>query len=209
MGLGHGKAIASIAAALALAGCAGMHGAGSGMHGAGASAWTTLIDGDQGLGNFSRVGDADWHAADGAIVADRKESKPSAFLVTRDSYRDFEVYAEFWVSHDANSGIYMRCADSKAPTDTTCYEANIFDERPDPSYGTGAITNFVKVKELYKTGGQWNVFDITVRGPHIVVKLNGKQTAAFDDATKMTSGAFGLQYAQGVVKFRKLEIRPL
>jgi hypothetical protein len=199
--------IAIGALAAGLAGCAGMHTA---MHGGGSGGgWTTLIDADRGLDNFNRVGDANWGAEDGAIVADHKDSKPAGFLMTKEAYGDFELRAEFWVSHDANSGIYMRCADSKAPTDTTCYEANIFDERPDPSYGTGAITNFVKVKELYKTGGQWNVFDITVRGPHIVVKLNGKQTAAFDDATKMTSGAFGLQYAQGVVKFRKLEIRPL
>ena len=26
-------------------------------------------------------------------------------------------------------------------TDRTCYEANIFDQRPDPSFGTGAIVH--------------------------------------------------------------------
>jgi hypothetical protein len=171
--------------------------------------WVTLIDGGKGLENFNRVGDANWRVEDGAIVADHKDSKPSAFLVTKESYTDFELRAEFWVSHDANSGIYMRCANASAPTDTTCYEANIFDERPDPSYGTGAITNFVKVPELNRTGGQWNRFDITVKGGRIEVRLNGKQTAVFDGATRMASGPFGLQYAQGVVKFRKVEIRPL
>ena len=79
MRLGNGKALGSLAAALALAACAGMHGAGSG-------GWETLIDGERGLENFDRVGDADWHAADGAIVADRKEGKASAFLVTKKSY---------------------------------------------------------------------------------------------------------------------------
>jgi len=208
MGLGHGKAIASIAAALALAGCAGMHGAGSGMHGAGASAWTTLIDGDQGLGNFSRVGDADWHAADGAIVADRKESKPSAFLVTRDSYRDFEVYAEFWVSHDANSGIYMRCGNGANPTDTTCYEANIYDERPEAKYGTGAITHLAAVDPMPKAGGKWNTYDITVKGSRITVVLNGEKTAEIEDS-RLAAGPIALQYVQGLVKFRKVRIRAL
>jgi hypothetical protein len=198
------KRASSITATLALAaaalwGCSAMQ-AGSG--------WTTLIDGDKGLENFNRVGDANWRAEDGAIVADRKESKPSAFLMTKESYTDYELRAEFWVSHDANSGIYMRCANGAAPTDTTCYEANVFDERPDPSYGTGAITNFMKVKELNKTGGQWNVFDITAKGSHVVVKLNGKQTAVLDD-DKLKGGPFGLQYAAGVVKFRKVQIRPL
>ncbi len=195
--------VSSIAAAVlaaAIAGCSTM--------GAGGN-WVTLIDGGKGLENFNPVGDANWRAEDNAIVADRKESKPSAFLMTKESYADFEIRAEFWVSHDANSGIYMRCANGAAPTDTTCYEANIFDERPDPSYGTGAITNFVKVPELNRTGGQWNTMDVTVKGAHIEVRLNGKQTAVFDGATKMTAGPFGLQYAQGVVKFRKVQVRPL
>ena len=194
--------IATAALAATLAGCAAMHGGESG-------GWTTLVDGARGLDNFNRVGDANWRAEDGAIVADHKDSKPSAFLMTKEAYGDFELRAEFWVSHDANSGIYMRCANGAAPTDTTCYEANIFDERPDPSYGTGAITNFVKVHELNRAGGQWNRFDITVKGSRIEVRMNGKQTAVYEDATKMTNGPFGLQYAGGVVKFRKVEIRPL
>jgi hypothetical protein len=194
------SSIAAAALVAALAGCSGMPGGAN---------WVTLIDGGKGLENFVPVGDANWRVEDGAIVADHKDSKPSAFLMTKESYSDFELKAEFWVSHDANSGIYMRCANGAAPTDTTCYEANIFDERPDPSYGTGAITNFVKVPELNRTGGQWNRFDITVKGGHIEVRLNGKQTAVFDGATKMTGGPLGLQYAQGVVKFRKVEVRPL
>jgi len=201
MSSGSGKGIASFAAALAVAGCAAMPGAGSG-------GWTTLIDGEQGLGNFDPVGDADWHAADGAIVADRKESKPSAFLVTRSAYRDFEVHAEFWVSHDANSGIYMRCADGAKPTDTTCYEANIYDERPEAKYGTGAITHLAAVDPMPKAGGKWNTFDITVRGTHIVVVLNGVKTAEIDD-DKLASGPIALQYVQGVVKFRKVQVRTL
>ena len=191
--------IAALLAA-ALTGCSGMQAGGG---------WTTLIDGGKGLENFTPVGDANWRVEDGAIVADHKDSKPSAFLMTKESYGDYELRAEFWVSHDANSGIYMRCANGAAPTDTTCYEANIYDERPDPSYGTGAITNFVKVPELNRTGGQWNWMEVTVKGARIEVRLNGKQTAVYDEATKMKSGPFGLQYAQGVVKFRKLEIRPL
>jgi len=32
--------------------------------------WSTLIDGTKGMENWSRVGDANWRAEDGAIVAD-------------------------------------------------------------------------------------------------------------------------------------------
>ena len=89
--------------------------------------WVTLLDGTTGLDNWIRVGDANWRAVDGTIQADQKTDKANSFLVTRNSYTDFRIRAEFWVSDDANSGIYMRCADIKNLTDRTCYEANIFD----------------------------------------------------------------------------------
>ena len=33
--------------------------------------WVTLIDGTRGLENWNRIGDANWRAEDGAIVADK------------------------------------------------------------------------------------------------------------------------------------------
>lgn len=84
-------------------------------------AWTTLIDGSNGLDNWIRVGDANWRAVDGVIQADKKTDKAASFLVTKNSYTDFRIQAEFWVSDDANSGIYMRCADVKNLTDVSSH----------------------------------------------------------------------------------------
>ncbi len=170
--------------------------------------WVTLIDGSTGLDNWIRVGDANWRAVDGAIQADMKTDKANSFLVTKDSYTDFRILAEFWVSDDANSGIYMRCADIKNLTDRLCYEANIFDQRPDPAYGTGAITHLAAVSPMPKAGGKWNTFDITVKGTRVTVALNGVRTAEIEDS-KLASGPIALQYAAGVVKFRKVQITPL
>ncbi len=47
--------------------------------------WITLIDGANGLENWTRVGDANWRAVDGAIQADKKTDKAASFLVTKDS----------------------------------------------------------------------------------------------------------------------------
>ena len=80
-------------------------------------------------------------------------------------------------SDDASSGIYFRCLDAKKITDRTCYEANIFDQRPDPSYGTGSITRYVEINFMPKAGGKWNTFEITAKGRDITVGLNGKKTA--------------------------------
>ena len=75
------------------------------------------------------------------MQADTGEKGKSSFIVTKTPYRDFMLRVEFWVSDDANSGIYMRCTDLANITDKTCYEANIFDQRSDPKYGTGAIVH--------------------------------------------------------------------
>jgi hypothetical protein len=169
--------------------------------------WITLLDGTK-LDGWNAVGDANWRVADGTVQADRKLGKDNGFLVTRDSYRDFELRVEFWASDDANSGVYMRCADPKVITDKSCYEANIFDQRPDPTYGTGAIVHIAAVSPMPKAGGKWNTFDITVKGSEITVRLNGVVTARAQDS-KLASGPIALQYAAGTIRFRRVEIRPL
>jgi hypothetical protein len=175
--------------------------------------WITLIDGASGIDNWNRVGDANWRAQDGAIVADKGKG---GFLVSKNSYKDFQVRAEFWADHTTNSGVYMRCANPQALTDKTCYEANIFDQRPDPTYGTGAIVHLAKVGPMPKAGGKWNTYEITVRGSQLTVVLNGVQTASVQD-TQFAQGPIGLQFANrppkadpgGAIKWRKFQVRPL
>ena len=145
---------------------------------------------------------------DGALTADKLDGKDIAYLVSKNSYKDFQIRAEFWVSDDANSGIFIRCEQPKSIGSKTCYEVNIFDQRPDPSYGTGAIVDVAKVDPMPKAGGKWNTFEITAQGPHFVVVLNGQKTVDAEDS-KHSSGAIALQYGQGVVKFRKVQIKPL
>ena len=169
--------------------------------------WITLIDGANGLDNWNRVGTANWTAAEGVVQADKSE-KGGGFLVSKNSYQDFVIRVEFWVSDDDNSGIYMRCADPKTITDKSCYEANIYDQRPDPSFGTGAIMHIATVSPMPKAGGKWNTYEITVKGPRLTVMLNGIQTADVQDS-KFASGPIALQWGRGVVKFRKVQIKPL
>jgi hypothetical protein len=196
-----GAAAAATAMAAALAGCAAMD---SAMHGG----WTPLIDGTRGLENFHRVGDANWVAADGAIQASSGGRDPG-YLVTRQSWRDFVVRAEFWASDDANSGIFVRCQEPNRITDENCYEANIFDQRPDPSYGTGAIVKVARAPDpMPKAGGKWNTYEVTARGDHLVVVLNGVKTVDVRDA-KLAQGPVALQWGRGTIKWRKVEIRPL
>ncbi len=169
--------------------------------------WITLIDGGSGLENFQRVGDANWREQDGAVMAD-KGGKDASYLVSRQSFTDFVIYAEFWVNDEANSGIFLRLSDRQKIGSVNSYEVNIYDKRPDPSYGTGAIVNFAKVSPMPKAGGRWNTFEITALGPQLTVKMNGVTTADVSDRS-FFHGPFALQYGSGVVKFRKVQIKPI
>lgn len=196
------KRFALVVVAIAgLAGCAGMGTSPGG-------GWITLLDGGKGVDNWDRMGAANWRLVDGAMQADTGEKGKASFLMTKRAYGDFVLRVEFWSSDDANSGIYMRCSDLANITDKTCYEANIYDQRPDPKYGTGAIVHHAAIANMPKAGGKWNTYEITARGPRISVMLNGVRTAEMDQAT-VPRGPIGLQWGQGTVKFRKVEIRPL
>ena len=165
----------------------------------------TLLDG-RSLAGWTRVGEPAWRVGHGAVSAD---AGPATFLVSNGSYRDFELRVEFWVSDDANSGVFIRCASRTEISATACYEVNIYDTRPDPTYGTGAIVNVAPVSPMPRAGGHWNLMVIVARGNTLSVTLNGRRTveAARDSAHR--EGPFALQRAAGTVRFRRIEIRRL
>ena len=175
-----------------------------------AGGWVTLFDGKN-LDHWNRIGDANWRLEDGVVVAD----KGSGFLVSKEAYTDFQLRVEFWVDEDANSGIFIRCTNPDKIGTDSAYEVNIYDKRPDPTYGTGAIVNVAKVEPMPKAGGKWNVYEITAKGPQFTVILNGQTTVNGAQDSKFASGRIALQYGasvvkdKGVVKFRKVEIKPL
>jgi len=169
--------------------------------------WVTLLD-ENNMGEWNKVGETNWRMEDGAVVADNRTSEGPAYLVSSESYKDFQLHVEFWPSDDANSGIYFRCMDPERITDRSCYEANIFDQRSDPSYGTGAIVRHVEIDPMPKAGGQWNTYEITAQGRDITVKLNGEETAKLRSQL-FEEGPIALQHGAGTIKFRKVAIKPL
>jgi hypothetical protein len=169
----------------------------------GGGGWTSLFDGST-LKGWNVVGNANWSVAEGAIQA----SMGTGFLVTPAPYRDFQITLEFWVTDDANSGVFIRCEDPKTIGAANAYEVNIYDKRPDQSYRTGGIVDVAKPASVVMTGGKWNTFDITARGTKLTVILNGMKMVDVDDA-KHATGPIALQYGAGTVKFRNVRVRML
>ena len=167
------------------------------------SAAMTLFDGSN-LNGWTTTGDANWH-----IVEDYVEANSGGgHLVSADSYGDFRLTLEFWVDDDANSGVFIRCSNPADIGSDTCYEVNIFDNRPEQNYRTGAIVHFAEPMVQIDAGGQWNTYEIVAQGSHLMVTLNGQMTVDIMD-TQYASGPFTLQYGRGIVRFRNVQITPL
>jgi 3-keto-disaccharide hydrolase len=193
-------------AALLLVGFAAVNGTTT-ANGQTGDGWIQLFNGKNLDGWMPSDDNVNWRVEDGAIVADKKKSKGGNHLVSKNSYKDLMIYAEFWTSDDANSGVFVRC-DPKHIGAKTCYEVNIFDKRPDPSYGTGSVVYFAEANPMQKAGNKWNTYEITAKGRDITVSLNGKQTVNLRNGM-FPQGHITLQYGTGVVKFRKVAVKPL
>ena len=165
--------------------------------------WRTLLNGTD-LSGWNVVGDANWRVEDRAARADR--STAASFLVSEDRFADFDLELELWVDSEANSGVFLRCQNAGTIADTSCYEVNIFDTRPDQTYRTGSIVNVAEPAEFVYTGGQWNRMKIAADGARLQVTLNGRAMVDTKDS-RFSSGPIALQYAAGTVMFRNVRIR--
>lgn len=151
---------------------------------------------------FEEVGDANWSMEKDAVVADAGKG----FLVTKKPYTDFHLKLEFFAGAGTNSGVFFRCADATTINDQICYEANIFDTRPDPTYRTGAITTIAAPKVTLNTeDGSWHTYEIQAVGSEIKLILDGQETVATKDA-KHATGRIALQLAGGAIKFRNIKL---
>jgi hypothetical protein len=174
-----------------------------------AEGWITLINGNAGMENWNITGGGNWRAEGDSIQADKSTTKGASVLVSKRSFKDFELYAEFWAADDTNSGVYIRAPNpNTVNTASGAYEVQIWDKNPNAAYSTGSLVNVAAVQPIYKAGGRWNTYEIHAKGPEITVKLNGVVTVSTRDS-RSAEGRIGLQFNQGPIKFRKLLVREL
>ena len=168
------------------------------------NSWMTLLDGST-LDGWNTLGDATWELVDGAVQGDGEPG----FLVTAESYSDFQLTFEYWIEADtSNSGVFIRCADPGNVGANSSYEVNIADKHDNPDSRTGSIVGVTGPAQTVSTAGKWNTYDITANGSHLTVILNGITTADTQD-NRHTSGPIALQHRAGIVKFRNIRLRKL
>lgn len=153
---------------------------------------------------------AHWKAENGIIVFDGK----GANLCTSKDYGDFELYLDFKIEKDGDSGIYLRGTPQVQIWDPDTKAAN--------GIGSGGLYNNEKnprnpLVRADKPVGEWNTFYIKMVGEKVTVKLNDKLVA--DNVTLENywerdkpiypTGAIELQNHGNTLYFRNLYIKEL
>lgn len=171
--------------------------------------WQLLFDGKsltgwQGRPTFAPESAGDWTVAGGAIVCGG--TKPS-WLSSDASFGDYELKVQFRGPAAVNSGVFLRSRKEGQPH-VTGYELQIWDYQPQ-GYLTGSLVGSVKAGPVKIKGGEWNQFEVSARGDHFVVVLNGQKVLDARDS-KHASGVIGFQcQLEQRIEFRGVKIRPL
>jgi len=146
------------------------------------------------------AGASHWEVVDGLLTAC---GAPAGYLTSDRSYKNFALSIEFKCSADTNSGVFVR-----SPQESGGYEVQIWRQQP-AGYNTGAIVGTAKTaREHTFKADDWNRYEITANGDHLVVVLNGETTLDIHD-TSFAEGHLRLQYQQFPIAFRNIKIRPL
>ena len=169
-----------------------------------ADGWVLLFGGSSLTGWAPRL-DGQWEVVDGTISA--VPSAGRGFMATTAHYANFQLAVDFWIDDAANSGVFLRCPAEGAISQGNAFEVNIFD--PHETWPTGSINEVAKIQTVPQTASQWNTFEITADGDHLVVQLNG-QTTVDANSDRHQSGPIALQYnGSGQVRFRNIKIKTL
>jgi hypothetical protein len=152
---------------------------------------------------------------------------------TREPLGDCKIKVVYkTTSKVSNSGVFVRIADK--PKDEWYavhhgYEIQINDG-DDPYHRTGAVYSMSKALAEPGKIGEWNTMEITLKGPRILVTVNGVKVQDFDPSTatiperkktyepergpRPEKGYFGIQnhddYSKGAeVYFKEISVKPL
>ncbi len=161
------------------------------------------LDGWEPMGNPAN---SHWVVKDGLLVNEQR----GANLKSTRKFDDFKVHFEVNCPDHANSGFYLRGR----------YEVQLeyepLGDNP-PERRIGSIYGRITPKEMPRTPGEWETFDITLVGRTVTVVRNGVTTIDRQEIEGITGGALdanegepGPFYIQGDhtggLKFRNITV---
>jgi hypothetical protein len=143
------------------------------------------------------AGASHWEIVDGNLSPC---GEPAGYLTSKESYKDFVLTADFRTGEDTNSGVFIR-----SPEGNGGYEVQIWKAQP-AGYNTGSIVGTAKTAREFKfIADQWNHYEITADGDHLMVVLNGTKTLDVHDS-QFSAGRIRLQYQKFPIEFKNIKL---
>lgn len=158
---------------------------------------------------------------DGAIVA----HGPRSHLfyvgpVNEHDFRDFDFKAVVMTRPGSNSGIYFHTLYQEGGWPSQGYEVQVNNTHRDPKK-TGGLYGVKDVFEAPAKDNEWFTEEISVRGKHVTVKVDGKTVVDWTEpegfeakgfpGRKIDHGTFALQGhdPNSEVLYKSIEVRPI
>jgi hypothetical protein len=146
------------------------------------------------------AGASHWEVVDGVLSPC---GDTAGYLISKENYKDLVLTVDFRTGEDTNSGVFVRSLGSSLG-----YEVQIWKAQP-AGYNTGSIVGAGKTDREYKfIPDQWNHYEITADGDHLVVVMNGTKTLDIHDS-KFSDGAIRLQYQKFPIEFKNIKLLPI
>jgi hypothetical protein len=188
--------------------------------------WRLLFDGKtfdgwRGLG-YDSVPTAHWKIENGTIrkIADGDvprlaDGQPAAGgdLMTRDTYRDFELTWDWKISRAGNSGVKYNVSEeismAAAPNHAALgfeyqmLDDSLHEDNKVPSHRAGALYDLIapNANKTRKPVGEWNSSRLVFRGNHGEHWLNGVKVVEFDLGTPLMDSALARSKYKSIPKF--------
>ena len=148
---------------------------------------------------------------------------------TRKSFTSFKLSVEWrWPDKPGNSGVFLRIGGEPKAL-PRCFECQLKSgdagtlitfhglkmdgdaarlSKKSGSEKTGDVTIVKKIEGNEKPPGEWNLYELELRGPSLKVSVNGKLV---NEATgcEVLAGPVALQSEGGEVHFRNIRLTPL
>ena len=183
------------------------------------SGWTFFLDKSGPNADGSMKLEDVWKVDGGKIHC---SGVPNGYLRTTADYKDFVLTLEWrWVDKPGNSGVLLRVTGPEKIWPKTI-EAQLLSgdagdfwlmdgatldtdpSRKDPK----AANHRIKMKAAEKPAGEWNVYEITMDGGWVLLKINGVVVNEGTGADEV-AGKIALQSEGAPIEFRNIRLTPL
>ncbi len=185
--------------------------------------WVSLFNGKDMTGWKIAENPDTFSVKDGVMIA--KGPRAMAYYegdVNGADFKDFEFKCEILTKPNANSGMYFHTTYQDEGWPTKGHEVQINQTHPDPRKTGGLYAVKDVMNESPVKDNEWFTQHVTVRGKHVVVKVNGQVTCEYTQpegytppkdrpGREISHGTFALQGHDpgSEIHFRKVMVRPL